>query len=352
MKSAHYIFMIILFLAACNSESDNVTVVIPEPPVITPPSEEGRIGEFKLQTAVETDFFVFRKSLESLDLYYSNSNSLHFNKNGYLVNKQGSPLLAFPVNPDGSLSSVSIDTSQPIRISYSSGSPKPTDKIKISTNLPQNSNELYIDEFNNSDPLTFNHSASTPVIDSLGDTHILTFYFVHVSADMNTWEFRLALNNNIVHPAIEQIIDFDDNGLLDIDDGDHDGFATTDNGLIDSINIPLNNGANDLNISLDFTANTTSFDSNFEVTSLDATGFYTGRVEVFKVEPNGLITLSYTNGQDELLGKVAFAKFHSPYNLQPLGNSLWAETEESGTPIYGEPQAVNFDSILPVDHNF
>ncbi|QLE86310.1 flagellar hook-basal body complex protein [Shewanella sp. Scap07] len=352
MKSCITIFLMLLFLTACNSESDNIFVITPEPPAINPPSEQNPIGEFELQTAVETDFFVFQKEPESAELYYANSNSLHFNKHGYLVNKTGSLLLVFPVNPDGSLSSVSIVTSQPIRISYSSGSPKATDKIKISANFPQNSNELYIDEFNNSDPSTYNHSVSTSVIDSLGDNHILTFYFIHVNTDTNTWEFRIALNDNIIHPATEQILDFDDTGLLDIDDNDLDGFTTTKNGLIDDINIPLSNGANDLNISLDFTAETTSYDSQFEVTSLDASGFYTGRVEEFMIEANGLITLSYTNGQDELLGKVAFAKFRSPYNLQPLGNSLWAETEDSGIPIYGEPQAANFNSILPVLHNF
>jgi len=336
MRSIKYLLvMSLLILGGCDSDSD----------------EQAHIGGFKLQTAVETDFFVLEKELDSREFYYSNSNALHFDKYGYLVNDSGSPLLVFPVDPNGNSTSVSIGTSEPVQINYTTGSPKATDRVSISTNLPQNSGELSVNEFDKNEPLTFNHSTSVSVIDSLGDVHTLTFYFIHVSVDNNTWEFRVALDDNPVQSTIEQVLDFDSSGLMDINDDDLDGFMTTENGLIENINIPLSY-ANDLNITLDFTSDTTSFNSNFEVTSIDASGFYTGRIKEFKIESNGLITFYYTNGQDKLVGRVALAKFFSPYNLQPLGNSLWAETEDSGIPIYGEAEAANFDSIIPIVHDF
>lgn len=347
--------ILLLIIGGCNSESDDVSITsnyITETPTVISPKEQEHIGELTLRTAVETDFFVIEKELDSREFYYSNSNTFHFDKDGYLVNGSGYPLIVYPVNPDGSAASVSVSTSQSVQINYSMGSPEATGRVNVSINLPGNSDELSINKFDKNDPLTFNNSTSLSVIDSLGDAHVLTFYFIHVSADNNMWELRVALDDITVQPSTEQVLDFDSSGVMDINDDDLDGFITTGNGLIENINIPLNNGANDLNITLDFTSDTTSFNSNFEVSSLDASGFYTGHIKAFEIESNGLITLFYTNGKNELIGKVALAKFLSSYNLQPLGNSLWEETEDSGTPVYGEPEFSSFGSVVPVVHDF
>lgn len=345
--------ILLLIIAGCDSDDVSITNnYITETPTVISSEEQEHIGEFTLRTAVETDFFVLEKELDSREFYYSNSNAFHFDKGGYLVNASGFPLMVYPVNSDGSAASVSISTSQSVQINYSMGSPEATDSVNISINLPETSNELSANEFDKNDSLTFNHSTSLSAIDSLGDVHILTIYFIHVSADNNTWELRIALDDITVQTTTEAVLDFASSGLMDLNDDDLDGFTTTGNGLIENINIPLNNGANDLTITLDFTSDTTSFNSNFEVTSFDASGFYTGHVKELEIDSRGLITLFYTNGQDELLGKVALAKFFSPYNLQPLDNSLWEETEDSGTPIYGEPEFSNFGSIVPVVHDF
>jgi len=349
------LIILLLIIGGCDSESDDVTITnnyITETPTVISSEEQRHNGEFELKTAVETDFFVVEKEVESREFYYSNSNTFHFNKDGYLVNSSGFPLMVFPVNPDGSSASVSISTSRAVQINYSMAAPEATDRVNISTNLPQVSGELSVNEFDKQDPLTYNHSTSLSVFDSLGDVHIITFYFIHVNADSNTWGFRVALDNNIEQPTTEQVLDFSSSGLMDINDEDLDGFTTTGNGLIENINIQLNNGANDLNVTLDFTSDTTSFNRSFEVTSLEASGFYTGHIKEFKIASNGLITLFYTNGEDELIGRVSLAKFLSPYNLQPLNNSLWEGTENSGTPIYGEPEFSNFGSIIPVVHDF
>lgn len=354
MRSNKYLF-ITLLLALGGCESDDVSITnnyITEAPTVIASDEQEHIGEFTLQTAVETDFFVVEKEANPREFYYSNTNAFHFDKDGNLVNSSGLPLMVFPLYPDGNVTSISLSSSIPVHISYTTGSPKATDSVNISMNLPEIADELSANEFDNNEPLTFNHSTLVSVIDSLGDVHVLTFYFIHVSVDNNTWEFRLSLDDVAVSPNSEQMLDFNSDGLMDINDDDLDGFITIGNGLIENINIPLNNGASDLNITLNFTSDITSFNSNFEVTSLDASGFYTGRIKEFKIESNGLITLFYTNGEDELIGKVALVKFPSPYNLQPLDNSLWAETEGSGIPLSGESGYGNYGSIIPIIHDF
>lgn len=51
-------------------------------------------------------------------------------------------------------------------------------------------------------------------------------------------------------------------------------------------------------------------------------------------------------------GRAALAKFISPYNLEPVGNGVWAETETSGEVSYGEAQVGNYGANVPVIHDF
>jgi len=354
MSANKYLLVISsLVLGGCNSDDVNITNnYVTETPVVISPEEQKPIGEFELKTSAETDFFVVEKELGSREYYYTNSNAFHFDKDGVLVNRSGSPLLVFPVNHDGSSASVAISVTDHLRISYAYGAPRATDSVTFGVNLPEIDAEMSANEFNNNDPLTFNHSASVSVIDSLGDTHTLTFYFIHVGAESNTWEYRIALNGVTVQPVTEQILDFNSNGLMDINDDDLDGFVTTGNGLIEDVVIQTNNGAEDLNISLDFSSDTTALGNNFEVTSLSASGSTVGRLKQMKIASDGLITLSYNNGRDEFAGRVALAKFMSPYNLKPIGNSLWEETDESGEPLSGEAGSGNFHPLTPFVYDF
>lgn len=352
MRINKYLFIIsILILSGCDSESDDVNITnnyITE----SPTEEQSLIGDFELKTVSETDFFVVAKEIDSLEFYYSNSNNFHFDKSGYLVNSSGSPLLVYPVNLDGSSASTSISVSQQIKIDYEVGNPKATYKVNVGVNLPNSADELLSGEFSNQDLSTFNYSTSVTVFDSLGEGHILTFYFIHVSVDNNTWELRVALDGNTVESTIEKNLDFSPSGLLDVNDDDLDGFTTTDNGLIAYQNIPLSNGANDLTMTFDFATDTTSFNSNFEVTLLESSRFFSGSLNEFKVDSDGLITLSYINGEDKLLGRVALAKFYSPYNLHLVGDSLWEETEDSGVATFAESGINNFGTIIPIVHDY
>lgn len=356
MRSSKYLFiMLLLTLGGCESGSDDITIInnyITEIQEATFSEEQSSIGSFELKTTVEADFFVLAKEIGSLEFYYSNSNAFHFDKNGYLVNKSGSPLLVYPVNQDGSSAAVSISVSQPVKINYDMGKPKATDRADISLNLPKSNSELSSSEFNNQDPLTFNNSTSVTVYDSLGESHVLTFYFIHINVDNNTWELRIALDNNTIQSSAELILDFSSDGLLDVNDSDLDGFITTENGLIENYGISLSNSADNISITLDFTTDTTSFNSSFEVSSLIASGFYTDHLEEFKIDSDGLVTLSYVHGEDILIGRVALAKFPSPYNLQSLDNDLWAETSNSGEATYGEPELDNFGTVIPLIYDY
>jgi flagellar hook protein FlgE len=51
------------------------------------------------------------------------------------------------------------------------------------------------------------------------------------------------------------------------------------------------------------------------------------------VNLEGLVTATYSNGSDQMLGKVAMATFPAMEGLRPVGDAHWQTTGESGQPI-------------------
>ena len=125
-------------------------------------------------------FFATVPELESLETSYTRAGQFKLNDDNFVVNSGGGYLLGFPVNPDGSSASVSLSTAEPIRIPTASGAPTKTSEVDVRMNLP--AGDSYIStapaNFDPEDPLTFNNSTSVTIFDSLGDSHIMTYFFV------------------------------------------------------------------------------------------------------------------------------------------------------------------------------
>jgi flagellar hook protein FlgE len=47
---------------------------------------------------------------------------------------------------------------------------------------------------------------------------------------------------------------------------------------------------------------------------------------------DGLVTATYADGSDQMLGKVAMASFTAPEGLRPIGDGHWQSTGDSGSP--------------------
>jgi flagellar basal-body rod protein FlgG len=58
--------------------------------------------------------------------------------------------------------------------------------------------------------------------------------------------------------------------------------------------------------------------------------------------------LAATDGQVQLqnLGQLQLATFTNPTGLESIGNNLLKETESSGSPVVGNPQAAGFGSVI------
>jgi flagellar hook protein FlgE len=353
IKSAVYIsgIALIFMINGCGNDSCNN---------IQPP-----IGEIVLTLSGDSDFFILSPADDSRNLKFTNTNSFHINKDGYLVNSTGLALQGFPVDDNGNVTSTSLSTTAPLKIPGSVGYPQATSTVSVnivlssgisSEILPSTLDSALKSNSANPSPLSYHNALSTTIYDSLGETHELTMYLIKMNLTNKTWQIRTTIDDNVALPISTEILDFNnDSGALETEDNDGDGIKTTNSGIISYQPFNLSNDAADLNVSIDFTpqnsTSTIESDNPFSVLLLNQDGFSYGTGASLSISENGLITIISTNSEHLLLGKIALAKFASPYNLQPEGDLVWSQTVDSGPAITGEAGTGNFGLIAPISHD-
>ncbi len=324
-------------------------------------------------------FYATVPGIDSLEKSYTRAGQFKLNDDNFVVNSAGGHLLGFPVNEDGSSSSVSLSTASPIRIPTSSGAPQFTTEVDVRMNLP--AGDAYITDavanFDPTDPLTFNNSTSITIFDSLGDSHVMTYYFVKdnpndvagppiVTGRPNEWVMFTAVDGNTIdiqESAVgEAATDLRETagGLkgarLKFDSsGDFTGITPTTGFTTVALGgTILSNGAEaSQTITVDFNLDTagpnpnepTQFASNFEVTSLSQDGLAVGRLTGIDINADGLIRATYSNGTSQPLSRIALVNFANEQGLTQIGGTSWRESIDSGSPLAGEAGSGTFGAI-------
>lgn len=175
------------------------------------------------------------------------------------------------------------------------------------------------------------------VYDSLGNSHNVVIYMTKTGADNtgSTWRMSLAdvktdgtstatlkdsngKDINLAMPKTE--VKFNVNGGYDTGSG-----TTT---------LTLTNGAvGTQTVALDFTALTQYAGSSTAFATTD--GNAAGTLKSVSIDSNGVITGTYTNGLNVQEAQVAIAQFNNASGLTKTGNSLYTESNNSGTPNIG-----------------
>jgi flagellar hook protein FlgE len=228
--------------------------------------------------------------------------------------------------------------------------------------------------FDPDDQDTYNHATSLNVYDSLGNAHVMSSYFVKED-DVNTWTMYLQIDGqnvgdpNRALPAPDNLtptlasfaLVFNNDGSLDeaasddvrvtywnpIDtegelNGALEGLPVSD-GAVFPLTEPLTSSNFEINIS-----GITQFGSPFAVNDVAQDGYTTGRVKSVDISQEGVIFARYTNGQSLIRGQLALANFRNEQGLQPIGDSSWVETFDSGNSVIGSPGTASLGSIQSV----
>ena len=324
-------------------------------------------------------FFVTSSELGSQDQSYTRAGAFKVDSGNYMVDSAGNFLQGFPVDEDGNSTSVSLTTTQPIKIPDTAGSPVQTGNVGLQMNLNVGETALDPANFNPADSDTFNNSTSVTIYDSLGESHIMTTYFIKPTNGSFTgesnWVAFYAVDGDPVDVAAgagTYSTDTNGDGTADATGtasaANPDGLGGVWSGAVlkfnsvgaytgsDPANITTealgSGGAGALGPGADGTQtltikfnNPTQYASPFEVTELTQDGITVGRLTNVGIGSDGLITASYSNGSTVPLSRVALVRFANEQGLTQVGNTSWKASLDSGAALAGEANSGTFGSI-------
>lgn len=257
-------------------------------------------------------------------IVYSRAGAFSTDSQGRLVNGSGQRLTGYLANDDGTITGQLGD----LRLNTSNIEPAATATVGAGLNLSSDDSAPAVTPFDVTDPSSYNNSTSVTVYDSLGNSHELATYYVKTGP--NAWDVHALIDGNSVGT---QALSFADNGAID-----------PASAQLSITGWDPANGAAVQDLVVDFT-DSTQFGSSFSVNSLTQDGYTTGRLSSVDVDASGVITGVYTNGQSKAMGQVALANFANPSGLQPVGDTGWAETYDSGNPLLGAPGTASLGAI-------
>ncbi|BEE11926.1 flagellar hook protein FlgE [Aeromonas veronii] len=264
-------------------------------------------------------FFVLKDG--SGQTSYTRAGMFQRDNANYLTTAGGTRLQGYTTDDAGKLQSGVVGD---IQVKAGSLPAKPSDKLEFVANLKADASIIPADpKFDPNKSNTFSYSQSSKVYDSLGTEHTVTQYFVKKGA--NAWDVHYSFNGADVTPAAGAKMIFDPNGKLDT------GASTIPPSLALK---PA--GASPIELQLDM-SRVSQYASDFNATRNQSNGYTAGDLTGVRVDGDGGVYATFTNGQSLLQGQVVMANFTNPNGLLQTNNTSWQQSFSSGQPVLGAP---------------
>lgn len=176
---------------------------------------------------------------------------------------------------------------------------------------------VFAGNLNSADPVDW--TATIDIYDSQGEKHTLTLNFNPTGTD-NEWTWTASIDGASLSSNTGTIT-FGGDGKVKVDENNSDTFT---------FNIDFDNGTDQITgFRLDLSAVTQMAGDN-TLDGLYADGYSMGSLESFSIDNAGVITGSYSNGLTKAIGQIAIANFSNAGGLTRVGDTLFAESQNSG----------------------
>ncbi len=321
-----------------------------------------------LDLAVDGNGFFIVKDAQG-GTFFTRAGQFQLNKDNKVVDPSGYKLQGYQTDANNAITGSIGDIALP----STTAAPNKTSTGSISVNLYSGTTAT---TFSLSNPTgTSSFSTSMTVYDSLGTSHLLTFYFTKTAA--NTWDYNITANTSEVTAAnynaankdtalgITRVgkgtLTFTTAGALDIesvvtryDDGTAAGTAGT---VAGRLQVDFSGATQDQLITFNYGTSlttdsgttgldgTTQFGSASALVSQTQDGYGAGALQAFLVDSTGTISGRFSNGQLRTLAQVTLARFPSNLGLTRVGKNLFAETRDSGQPLKGAPDTAGMGKV-------
>ncbi len=305
-------------------------------------------------------FFVVTNDANAQNKYYTRAGNFQLDELGYLVTTDGMKVL------DNNM--------KPIQINMSD-----TKNATATTNLTINGNLNFGDT---------NYTTTVDIYDSLGDVHTVNFNFkgdplvttTKKVVDPKDPKYDPATPGATYNYSYREITITNDSGtqMVPLVATDHYYAKFNESGeIVDIVTLGTAGDANSTDTSVSGTLIMTvpgaadislpidrsMFFSNGDVTNgtriftqvskesdakgVQLNGNSAGSIDTFNISSKGEIIGIYTNGERKVLQILGLVDFDNPAGLEKIGNNLFQNTPNSGTPKYGAPATGSFGAITP-----
>ncbi|MGI2022811.1 flagellar hook protein FlgE [Shewanella glacialipiscicola] len=255
---------------------------------------------------------------------YARAGMFHKDSEGFITDPVGSRLQGYSVNATGQLQAGNVGD---LQVQTGSLPAKSTTKVGLVSNLDARVEPIAV-AFDPKDINTYHSIGTSSVYDSLGAEHVVTQYYVKTAP--NEWTVNYTLDGAVLPDTTK--LTFDTNGVLNP--------ATTKQPL----DLTLSNGATNLKFDIDFDKST-QYAAKYNNSSLSQDGYTSGELKGVRLDDNGMLYGTYTNGQDQLQGQVVLANFSNPNGLSAVSNNAWVATNTAGQAITGAPASGTMGTV-------
>ncbi|WP_145480703.1 flagellar hook protein FlgE [Yersinia similis] len=270
-------------------------------------------------------FFVVREN--SGDKAYTRAGMFHTDVDGYLVNGQGMKLQGYPADAAGNVQAGIISD---LKINNAGVPAKASTNLDFMANLNAAATVPSQGTFSAGDKNSYNFTATSTVYDSLGREHAVAHYFIKSAPLINPtppiaseWK---------VHHTVDGVSGGNPHTLQFTNTGELIAGSSQSN-LSGSFNLP---GAANYDIDIDYTG-TTQFSQGFTTTANKSDGYTSGVKNGERIESDGSVYATFSNGERMLQGKVVMANFANPNGLVTQTGTSWSESNKSGAALLGTP---------------
>lgn len=275
-------------------------------------------------------FFVLRDPANG-GQFYTRAGQFIISDLGQLVNPNGYIVQGYQLSTDAAGNVVKAGAASDIDITGVQSVPKATTSFRLGLNL------------NASASAATTFSASFNAYNALGETVTITYTFTKDIA-AQSWHYVATgpAGTTLSGTALSGTMTFDSAGVMTAPAADQtltvSGFPS---------------GSAPLTITWDFInditgtsyGDITGYSAGSVMNSMTQDGFPTGVLRGLSVDDTGIISGLFSNGQTQQLWQVELADFLSPWGLSRQGNSMFAETTQSGQPIIGTAKSGGFGTI-------
>jgi len=188
-------------------------------------------------------------------------------------------------------------------------------------------------------------AASSTVFDSLGQKHVLTLTYTKDVKTENKWTWTCGVNE----PASPSggssgEVTFNTDGSIST--FTYDGAARSfqfepKTGALNPVSIELNAGT------VGGFEGITQLGTTSSLVAKDQDGYGLGELNSISIDRTGRIEGAFTNGVNQLLGKIVLATFNNEGGLTKIGDNSYSQSASSGVPIIGEAGSSIQSTITP-----